>query len=72
MTTPVRPSDVLRAEERGDRATQRRTGRAVAGISAVGAVLLPASPFWVLLALGLTAVRRAAVTDGGDRLTRLR
>ncbi|MBB2921352.1 DUF6463 family protein [Cellulomonas cellasea] len=51
------------AEERGDRATQRRTGRAVAGISAAGAAMLPASPFWVLLALGLTAVRRAAGRD---------
>ncbi|WP_258723738.1 DUF6463 family protein [Cellulomonas sp. NS3] len=58
------------AEERGDRATQRRTGRAVAGLSAAGAVMLPGSPFWVLLALGLTAVRRAAVPDGG--LTRRR
>ncbi|MGW6129758.1 DUF6463 family protein [Cellulomonas sp. NPDC055163] len=58
------------AEERGDRATQLRTGRAVAGISAVGAVMLPGSPFWVLLALGVTATRRAAVPGGGGRLTR--
>jgi hypothetical protein len=45
------------AERRDDRPAQRRVGSAVAGIGAVGAALLPRSPFWLLAALGLAAVR---------------
>lgn len=52
------------AEDRDDRAAQRRTGRAVAGLGATGAAMFPASPFWVLLGLGVVAVRRAGRRGG--------
>ena len=50
----------LRAAEKiGDAGSQRQIGGVLTGVGVVGATAMPASPFWLVLASGVAAWRRA-------------
>jgi hypothetical protein len=51
---------VLRtAEANGDIVTQRTAGVVLSATGAAGSVLMPASPFWAVFAVGLAALARS-------------
>lgn len=48
------------AESAGDLRAQRAAGRVLAGLGVVGGAAMPLSPFWVVAAVGVGALRRGA------------
>ena len=60
-------ADLRDAERCGDRERQRRLARVLAGVGAGGALLMPVSPFWLLLAAGAASWWRSrAGSSVGD------